>query len=51
MTAELVSVVRGAFDIAKNTELGEKNLAIHARLLSLVEAAGLSAEKCENVIL
>ena len=51
LTAELVSVVRGAFDIAKNTELGEKNLAIHARLLSLVEAAGLSAEKCENVIL
>lgn len=51
LTADLVAVVRGAFEIAKNVSVGENNLAIYNRLLSLVSAAGLSAEKCENVIL
>ncbi|MBQ8907148.1 MAG: hypothetical protein IJY71_00990 [Clostridia bacterium] len=51
LTAELVAIVRGAFDIAKNPALGEENQAVYNRLLSLVEAASLSAEKCENVIL
>ncbi len=44
-----ISVIRQAFDIAKNTALGEANNAINARLEVIVEKAALSEKDCVNV--
>lgn len=46
-----ISVVRQAFDIAKNPALGEEHNAMSARLDSLVQATKQSAETCENIVL
>ena len=46
-----ISVVRQAFDIAKNVALGEKYNAIKDWLNVLTEKAELSAELIENVVL
>ncbi len=46
-----ISIVRQAFDIAKNEGIGEENAAANARLSTLLAGANYSAEKCENVIL
>ncbi len=45
-----ISVVRQAFDIAKNTALGEGNNAANARLDMLLQKAALSEKNCENVV-
>ena len=46
-----ISVVRQAFDIAKNVSIGENNNIINERLNVLVDKSHLSAKTCENVIL
>ena len=46
-----ISVVRQAFDIAKNVKIGENNNVVNDRLNVLLEKAELSAKTCENVIL
>ncbi len=44
-----ISVVRSAFEIAKNKALGEANNAIDARLEMLLAEAAESEAKCENI--
>lgn len=46
-----ISVVRQAFDIAKNVEIGEANNKISARLDNILECAEESARTFSNVIL
>ncbi len=46
-----ISVVRQAFDIAKDVKLGESNNAIDNRLNDLLDKAAYSEKNCENVIL
>lgn len=46
-----ISVVRQAFDIAKDVLMGEKNNEINDRLDVLLKKAELSEKNCENVIL
>ncbi len=46
-----ISVVRQAFDVAKNISLGEANNEANARLDMLVEKAALSEKNCENVMI
>lgn len=46
-----ISVVRQAFDVAKNISVGENNNVVNDRLNVLLEKAELSAKTCENVIL
>ena len=46
-----ISVVRQAFDIAKNEQIGEKNNAVNERLETLLVKAVESEKNCVNVIL
>ncbi len=46
-----ISIVRQAFDIAKNEQIGEANNRANARLNVLLEKAQYSSENCVNVIL
>ena len=44
-----ISIVRQAFDIAKDKTLGERNNAQAKRLAALVQKAEESAARCENL--
>ena len=46
-----ISVVRQAFDVAKDESVGEKNNAAAERLSVLLEKAKLSEKTCENIVL
>ncbi len=46
-----ISVVRQAFDVAKDVSVGESNNQIDERLKFLLDKADYSEKKCENVIL